>query len=292
MVMSPPAMPLTSTIQLVTDDSVTIALSHVFNIYKPTVRDTIVQYRKTGTSTWLTYADGSGVSNTVTVSGLLPSTSYEFRVASANNTGWGVFSTTMTATTKTPITSDPISGLTLTSKTKTSALITWTASPSTNIADYVIEYSTDGATWNVYDDGVSVSPVALITGLTSNTGYSFRVATMVSGVKSTYVTTDNIFTLSGNSTPLSVSGLNVISYTSTTANLTWNQTENFDSKITGYQIGVSTDGTNFSYALASATAGNATITAMSPNTKYWVTVQAINGNGLGLVSGTTLTTNP
>lgn len=291
LVMSPPAMPLTASIQQVTDDSVTIALSHVYNSFKPILRDTIVQYRKTGTTTWLVYPDGSGVSNTVTISGLTSSTAYEFRVSSANTSGWGAFSSIMSATTKTPIVSDPPTNLTGVLASKNNILVTWSESPSVNIADYVVEYSTDGNNWNTYNDGTSISPVALLTGLSLNTQYKIRIATIVSGVKSAYSSPVTVSTSTGTTTPLAPAGLDVISVSSNSASITWNQVESLDSKITGYQVGISTDGINYMYSLGSASAGNASITSMTANTKYWVSVQAVNVNGLGLPIVTTLTTS-
>ena len=47
------------------------------------------------------------------------------------------------------------------------------------ITDYVVEYSADGGvTWAVFDDGVSVTPGATVTGLTNGTAYTFRVAAL------------------------------------------------------------------------------------------------------------------
>ncbi|MBJ7461516.1 MAG: fibronectin type III domain-containing protein, partial [Ilumatobacteraceae bacterium] len=51
--------------------------------------------------------------------------------------------------------------------------------PSTNggaaISDYTVEFSTDGTTWTVFDDGVSANLSSTVTSLTNNTSYQFRV---------------------------------------------------------------------------------------------------------------------
>ncbi len=46
-----------------------------------------------------------------------------------------------------------------------------------SITDYLVQYSTDGgSSWSPFDDGVSTSPTASVTGLTNGRGYLFRVA--------------------------------------------------------------------------------------------------------------------
>jgi len=44
------------------------------------------------------------------------------------------------------------------------------------ISDYSIQYSTDGESWNLFNDGVSVETTAMVTGLANGTKYRFRVA--------------------------------------------------------------------------------------------------------------------
>jgi len=58
--------------------------------------------------------------------------------------------------------------------------LAWSA-PATDgsrpITDYVIQVSSDsGLTWTTFDDGVSATASATVTGLTNGTGYTFRVA--------------------------------------------------------------------------------------------------------------------
>ena len=290
-VMEPPARPLSSSVQEVTDTTVKMNIGHVYNQYKPIVRDSIVQYRKSGESVWRLYNDGPGATNMITVSGLLPGTTYEFRVSSSNTSGWGAFSPTLTTTTLTPITSNPPSSITSLDTTRNSVLLSWIPSTSTGISDNIIQYSTDGNTWSTFEDGTSVSTTALITGLTSNTNYMFRIATNVSGVISSYSETYTANTLSGTSTPEAPSGLTVLTKDTTSAYVTWNQVENYDSKVTGYVVGVSKDGTNYTYHTASNMAGYATITNMTPQTPYYITVYAVNANGTGPGSLVTLTTS-
>lgn len=289
-VMEPPARPLTYFIQKTTDTTVEINIGHVYNQYKPNVRDSIVQYRKAGETTWRLYNDGPGVSNVITVSGLSSNTSYEFRVSSANTSGWGAFSPALSTTTLSTISSTPPNSLQSLDTTKNSVLLSWSPSASTGISDYIIQYSTDGNAWTTFDDGVSVSTNALVTPLSTNSSYSFRIATNVSGVISSYSETFNVTTTSGFSTPEAPTGLTVLNVDASSVYVTWNQVENYDSKVTSYIVGVSQDGINYTYHTASNKAGYATVTNMKSGTKYWITVNAVNANGIGQTALTNVNT--
>lgn len=57
--------------------------------------------------------------------------------------------------------------------------LSWSA-PADNggfsISDYIVEFSTNGTNWSIFNDGVSVSTSTTITGLNASTSYSFRVS--------------------------------------------------------------------------------------------------------------------
>ena len=59
------------------------------------VRDYVVQYRKTGTTTWKTFADGVRATTGATVTGLVPGTTYQFRVLAKTDWGTGSASATV-----------------------------------------------------------------------------------------------------------------------------------------------------------------------------------------------------
>jgi titin len=51
------------------------------------------------------------------------------------------------------------------------------------ITDYVIQYTADnGASWQVFEDGVSSAARAVVTGLTNGTAYRFRVAAVTGDI--------------------------------------------------------------------------------------------------------------
>lgn len=62
------------------------------------ITDYLVEYKETASGTWLVFADGTSTATTATVTGLLPSTSYDFRVAALNG-AQGAYSNIVTQTT-------------------------------------------------------------------------------------------------------------------------------------------------------------------------------------------------
>jgi hypothetical protein len=56
------------------------------------VTDYIVQYRVRGSSTWITFRDGTSTLRRATVTGLIKGRVYEFRIAAKNKAGTGTWS--------------------------------------------------------------------------------------------------------------------------------------------------------------------------------------------------------
>ncbi|MGI6443569.1 MAG: fibronectin type III domain-containing protein [Candidatus Dojkabacteria bacterium] len=91
--------------------------------------------------------------------------------------------------------------------------LNWTV-PSSNggatITDYIVQYSTNGSTWTTFDDGVSTSTSATVTGLTNGQQYYFRVAAVnsvgqgpyTSSVTATPVNQPPTFTSVSNNSPV------------------------------------------------------------------------------------------
>jgi hypothetical protein len=59
------------------------------------VTDYIVQYRIQGSSTWITFRDGTSTARKATVTGLIKGRVYEFRIAAKNKAGTGTWSVTV-----------------------------------------------------------------------------------------------------------------------------------------------------------------------------------------------------
>lgn len=95
--------------------------------------------------------------------------------------------------------SDPPTSLILTSG-DTSVDLSWTAptSPGAAISDYKIEYQLRGAgSWTTFNDGVSTSTSATVTGLTTGKIYNFRVSAINAGGTSSPSEVRTTITLAG-----------------------------------------------------------------------------------------------
>jgi hypothetical protein len=81
----------------------------------------------------------------------------------------------------------------------------WSAPASnggTPIIDYIIQYSSDsGLSWTTFNDGISISTSATITGLTNGTDYVFRVAAINNLGMGAYSGNSSIFTPMLSNTP-------------------------------------------------------------------------------------------
>ena len=289
-VMSPPASPTNFVSTSSTTSSVSLSWSTATNLFKPVVRDQIIQYRKTGSNAWATFNDGGGVAPSTAVTGLTPNTSYDFRVASSNTSGWGVFSNLLTVSTKPIILAFPPANLNVLYKTKNSVLLSWEPPVQDGIKDYAVQYSTDGINWITYSDGESTSTNTLIKGLNQNTQYHFRVATLTTE-RSSY--TNDLTTYTSASTDLSLSptGFTATASAYTSVSLSWNQIENPNNNVIGYRIGVSTDGVIYNYSsILSQNSGYAQIYLLKSKTQYWFSIQAISSNGDGSPAILTATT--
>jgi Fibronectin type III domain len=56
------------------------------------VTDYIIQYRRAGSSTWITFRDGTSTARRATVTGLSKGRAYYFRIAAKNKAGTGTWS--------------------------------------------------------------------------------------------------------------------------------------------------------------------------------------------------------
>lgn len=134
-----------------------------------------VQYRVVGTNQW--YSDLTS-SNSIVISGLNNSSTYEFQVQSVCTIGSSAFSgSTSLVPSGTSVSCNVPGGLNATGVTETDATLNWLA--VAGASTYNIQYRVMGSsTWtNTISNSNSVS----ITGLTAGTDYEFEVQTVCSG---------------------------------------------------------------------------------------------------------------
>ena len=150
------------------------------------ITDYKIEYKLTTDSTWTTFTDGVSTNLNASVTSLTNDSSYDFVISAINSVGTGATSSVVTATpsttpptpTPTPTIPGPPTGLT-TSIGNALVVLNWTAPSSDGgsaITDYIVEYklSTD-SNWSVFNDGVSTSTTATVTGLNNGVSYDFRV---------------------------------------------------------------------------------------------------------------------
>lgn len=130
-----------------------------------------VQYRVSGGS-WTTV---STTGTSYNLSGLSPSTSYQWRVKTdCGSTNSSYSSTQSFNTSAAPVCGDA-SGLSVGAVGETTASLSWSAGG--NAQSYTLEYRVDGGSWS----SVSVSGTShTLSGLTDNTTYNWRVTTVCS----------------------------------------------------------------------------------------------------------------
>ena len=75
--------------------SVALAWAAPASVNIGAVTDYIVQYRLQGSSTWITFRDGTSTARKATVTGLIKGRVYEFRIAAKNKAGTGTWSVTV-----------------------------------------------------------------------------------------------------------------------------------------------------------------------------------------------------
>ena len=167
---------------------------------------------------------------------------------------------------------------------KTSTTVTVIVTPGDNggqqIADYTIQYSTDGTNWTTFNDGVSTSTSITVTDLTRGTPHQFRVAqTTAEGTSPYSAALTNIIPAV---TPAAPTNIAVTSKTATTLTIAWTAPDDGGHPITDYTIQTSANGTTWTtFVDGVSTATTATITSLTRGAGYFIRVRAINTEGTG-----------
>ena len=241
-------------------------------------------------TTWSEQEDDTGSTATAYEhTGLMPGTTYHYRVSAINSAGTGTPSNIDHAATSTATQPDAPTGLSATASGRTQINLSWTA-PSNNggaaITGYRIETSTNaGTTWSEQDGNTESTATAYEhTGLTPGTTYHYRVFAINSAGTGNPSNVDNA-TTSTATQPGAPTRLSATASGRTEINLSWTAPpDDGGAAIMGYQIELSTDaGSNWSDLVANtgATSTTYTHTGLLPATTYHYRISAINSAGTG-----------
>lgn len=152
---------------------------------------------------------------TTTVTGLSPSTAYDYQITATNTTGTGPAATLLNLSTSASLTvPGAVVGLAAGTPTSSTVALTWSV-PSTgggSITDYVVQYAAAGTSFAIpttFADGTSATTGATVTGLAESTAYDFRVAAVNAAGTGAYATVLSVVTAAAGggttATPITVS---------------------------------------------------------------------------------------
>ncbi|TDH20683.1 T9SS type A sorting domain-containing protein [Segetibacter sp. 3557_3] len=129
-----------------------------------------VDYKSAESTTWLTVT-GNTTGTSVNLSGLLPGTTYDYRVRSTCSAGTSSY--TQARFTTTGVACASPTGLTSSAITETSATVAWTASSGAN--SYAVDYKTTSSLSWLAATANTTTPSVNLTGLNAGTSYDWRV---------------------------------------------------------------------------------------------------------------------
>ena len=168
------------------------------------------------------------------------------------------------------------------------ATLNWvvpTQSGSSDITDYIVEYSANnGTSWSTFNDGVSVATSAVVSGLTNGVTYSFRVSAVNSAGAS--ATSDIVRAAVG--VPSAPTGLGATSGAAQVT-LRWTApTQSGGSTITDYRVEFASDADNQWRVFADGVSADTTavVTGLTNGITHTFRVSAVNAIGTGAASST------
>ncbi|MBL0047827.1 MAG: fibronectin type III domain-containing protein [Bacteroidetes bacterium] len=258
----------------VTDNSATISWTAVSG-----ASSYAIQYRVSGTSVWSTATSATITKN---LSGLSASSTYEFQVqtvCSASNSS--AFSSSSNFTTPAPPCNVPV-GLSSTSVTNSSALLSWTA--FAGASSYTVQYRVvSAATWTSASCAVTSNSIS---GLLASTNYEFQVKSVCSASNSSAFSSSSTFSTPAPpcNTPAGLSSSNV---THNGATIGWTAVPgasgyNIKYRVVGAATWTTTTGTSVSKILSSLSS--------SSNYEFQVQADCGSGNTSAFAASATFTT--
>jgi hypothetical protein len=252
-----------------------------------TITSYSVEQSTNGGATWTPSRTANAVTGTsATIVGLVAGVSYSFRVKGIYATASGSAYTGASGASNAVVagvTLGSVVGLTASRSSISGRIdLSWSAPTdidTSTVANFLVEYGTDGTTWTLSNTYSSTTTTASVGGLTNGTVYYFRVTTVTTGSGSATAVTSL--------TPAQVSGApTALVITATTANalnLSWAAPTNSGGyPIVGYLIEINS-GSGYTPAIngALATVTSAVISGLSAGTTYTFKVAAVTLAGTG-----------
>ncbi|CAB4529357.1 unannotated protein [freshwater metagenome] len=258
------------------------------------VTDYVVEYSSNNGAAWSTFNDGTSASTSATVTGLVNSTVYLFRVSAVSSAGTSSPSSSTTATIGIPGAPNSL----LPTALNLSIGLTWSAPlliGGSALTDYVIEYSSDaGTSYTVFADGVSTSRATTVTGLTNGTSYLFRVKAVnsIGTGSASGVVSATPWSVAVPSAPRDVL-ISTVSLDQIAIRWTAPLTDG-GSSVVDYVIEYSSNaGVSWSLFVDNFTPNTSvTVTGLTSGTTYIFRVRAVNGAGTSAVSASSAAAAP
>ncbi|MFA7285919.1 MAG: fibronectin type III domain-containing protein [Candidatus Paceibacterota bacterium] len=179
---------------------------------------------------------------------------------------------------------DPISNLAASEWGNTTTNLTWTAPSNggSTITDYLVDYRISGdLPWISFNDGVSASTGATVTGLTNGVTYQFRVRAVnaIGTALDSNIASVTVLAPTAPSTPSAPTASVVLSLNGDKASVSFSAPSSNGSAITSYTVT-----SNPGSIVATGSSSPILVTGLTSGTSYNFTVSATNGVGTSINS--------
>jgi len=232
--------------------------------------------------TWLSAKTVDSAATQFVVSGLLPGTSYQVRVAAVTAFGKSTYLTGSVTTSI--VASNAPSGLVFSSVSGSGFSLGWTAPVDTGgsvVTNYSVELSRDGVTWLLAKTVDSTSTGYVVSGLLTGSSYQVRVAAVTAFGKSAYLNGSATTSLVAPGAP---TGFKSSAITGSGFTLDWTApVDSGGSPVLSYSIEYSTDaGATWSNASeVVSTSTQLKLSGLPPVTNYLFRISAVTAFGKG-----------